>query len=755
MKSRTPIHHLPDDILIRILWHFNRPAPWETYTVDHTDFINSWMKESCGMSVNQDIYCDESTPIPSPPSSMNAAWSLLIASVCRRWRSLDERHVTALLVRPFSVVSRQDLASAVSCFPNLTHLHLCEESAETLDDEFLAHLASACPKQTALHVGGRITPEKYDARKHLHPVTEAGLDKFFLQCPRLEQLSLFCLHKDAKLPASFFNLSRLKALALPDASALDVPVFANFSALSTLWMTSSGLKHQQLSSLVQLPSLTSLSLSAQLPLLPTDQQPAAFTFSQLPRLKSLRFSSSSCTRFQQIFSAHSPCTSLEQLSISGSDNLEGLPDDIGDLLPNLRELSISSCKKISQLPEGFASLSRLEMLKISRADRNFSLPGNFGLLPALKTLVLDSVPLSHPPDSFCLLTSLENLIVYESKSFGKLPVGFCTLTALKKLCLIGLHDLMLPDDLGMLSNLQTLRLSGVYNRHQRQLPSSITRLASLTKLDIDSCAVYELPEGMENLTSLQRLQLHKLYIKEVPEAITHLTRLEFLTIFHCMYLEMIPRRPDFLTRLRTLQLDTIEPLNYYPESLPASLEILSWGDFNQTVPMPDLSRLPSLTALSLRMVAAKRGLAVSRSLSHLQHLELILSKNAKKLPFVLRSLNHLRSLEIHGVGKVKELPADFGSAMPLLQKLRIQDAQELEHLPGDCRSSQADFSPRCLRCLIPAPEVKSGPLSCSGASARFSHEAHLPVLPGTPQQRNPLPSPWTHEPDQTQELVAV
>ncbi|CAI5520956.1 unnamed protein product [Closterium sp. Naga37s-1] len=124
MESRT-IHDLTDDLLVKIFSRsLEQPA-------SHESPLDSFTTEPIV------------TPVPAPPPAADAAHNLLIAAVFRRWRGLAKSRVTTLSVKEGLVVSREDLSAAVSCFPNLTHLHLSGNSVESLDNSFLAHLASA------------------------------------------------------------------------------------------------------------------------------------------------------------------------------------------------------------------------------------------------------------------------------------------------------------------------------------------------------------------------------------------------------------------------------------------------------------------------------------------------------------------------------------------------------------------------------------------------------------------------------------
>ncbi|CAI5958310.1 unnamed protein product [Closterium sp. NIES-65] len=382
---------------------------------------------------------------------------------------------------------------------------------------FLSHLASSCPNLRILHVGSEITHDPgYAGWKHQHPITEAGLDRFFKQCSQLEQLSLLCLHLDVELPPSFFHLTRLHTLALTTASALEDPDLESLTALTTLHIASVELSIEQLSNVRRLPSITTLSVSTR-------------------------------TSFY--------------------------PDD-----PGSAEFTIAHCLEFRCLPE------------------------NVGRLSALKTLVLEKLPLSSLPDSLCQLSALETFFLLWCEPIHELPAGFDCLTALKTLCL---GRVALPVDIGRLCNLQTLLVRE--SSHQRHLPSSLTEISSLTRLELELCHVEALPEGVGELSNLRELHVSCCsHLTALPASVTCLTRLETLTLSGCRELAFVPTGLDGLTRLKQL--------------------VVTW---------------------------------------------LTLANDAEELPFALTFLSRLRTLIVQGAGHVQRLPPDMGTVLPQLRKLKL------------------------------------------------------------------------------------
>ncbi|CAI7799163.1 unnamed protein product [Closterium sp. NIES-53] len=261
-----------------------------------------------------------------------------------------------LVVKKDRAVSLQDLTAAVTCFTNLSHLHLSDNSVETINDAFLAHLAAACRKLVSLHVGRAITSGWDWEREDEHPVTEAGLDHFVRRCTQLQHLSLYCLHRFGKLPASLSLLTDLHTLALTHSSTLEVPGFTNLSSLATLSLDiPPDDEDLDLSSFVHLPTFANLSLCHESQLILQGDYAHPVAFAQMPFLQSLEFNCST-PRFDLLFPSGVSFRRLERLLLYSCYGLERLPDDMGERLPRLRDLSICDCRALSELPRRFTSL---------------------------------------------------------------------------------------------------------------------------------------------------------------------------------------------------------------------------------------------------------------------------------------------------------------------------------------------------------------------------------------------------------------
>ncbi|XP_044470000.1 probable disease resistance protein At5g66900 isoform X2 [Mangifera indica] len=76
---------------------------------------------------------------------------------------------------------------------------------------------------------------------------------------------------------------------------------------------------------------------------------------------------------------------LKELDIDYCNDLEALPDDMGNIV-SLKTLSITNCHKLPQLPDGIGKLVNLEVLKLASCSDLEALPGSIENLINLKFL---------------------------------------------------------------------------------------------------------------------------------------------------------------------------------------------------------------------------------------------------------------------------------------------------------------------------------------------------------------------------------
>ncbi|CAI6002442.1 unnamed protein product [Closterium sp. NIES-65] len=579
----------------------------------------------------------------STPNFSEASHNLLAASIRRRWRRLARSHVSALCVKQERIVSRKDVLNAVACFPKLTYLHLSDGSVETLDDYFLAQLASSCPHLTAFHVGESIAQDRDPHWRETgeRQLTEAGLDDFFRHCTGLE-LSLCCFRGNDTLPASLFKLPHLRVLLLNTAVILQHPELKSLTSLTALSIETSNVDFQQLSSLLHLTRLTKLSLPRNVRV--TREGLQAFTFLLLPSLESLKVGFNEA-QFHAIFSS---------------------------TLPSLKTLVLHSLP-LYGLPASFCQLSSLETLFLIDCKHLDCLPEGFGCLISLKYLSLVDFPqLELPKD-------IGELINLHTRSANRpLPPSFTQLASLIRLELDNCLIAELPEGLNQLRNLQQLYVQSCPSL--KKLLEFVTGLISLRILSIDKCSgLRTVPMSLDSLTRLKQLELTGCeQLKESPKFLP--LTLEVLSLGNY---EKPTALPDMsgLTNLRKLCLRTIEagcwlPISNGLSSLEDLSLIMADNAEELLISLAGPSRLRTLNIGSARNL---RRLPDLSPLQDLRQLGIDMAEQLTELPATITSLQHLTSIDIYAP-KLTYLPEGIG-ALSRLRKLSLTNCFSITCLP--------------------------------------------------------------------------
>lgn len=163
-----------------------------------------------------------------------------------------------------------------------------------------------------------------------------------------------------------------------------------------------------------------------------------------------------------------------------------------------------------------------------------------------------------------------------------LPVSIKNLTALQELNLMWNQIAKLPEELGELTSLKKMVLSG---NKLMSLHASIGNLKSLELLKMDHNRVEKLPSSMKNLTSLKTFNLWNNKLKEIPQDIGSLNKLRILGLSH-NYIKILPEEISNLSNLETLDLSN-NVLTRLPENIGNlnQLKVL-WVNNNQLESLP-------------------------------------------------------------------------------------------------------------------------------------------------------------------------
>ncbi|KAH0747663.1 hypothetical protein KY285_009320 [Solanum tuberosum] len=188
----------------------------------------------------------------------------------------------------------------------------------------------------------------------------------------------------------------------------------------------------------------------------------------------------SCSGIRELpLSIIHPQAHLRDLHLRGLKNLVSLPSSICKL-KGLVRIDVSFCVKLERLPEEIGDLENLE-----RLDAHFTL-------------------ISRPPSSIVRLNKLKFLTFAKRVDgvyffFPQVDEGLRSLKSLD-LSYCNIIDGGLPEDIGSLSSLKHLNLSGNNFEH---LPRSIAQLGALQTLDLSHCMrLTQLPEFPQQLNTL-------------------------------------------------------------------------------------------------------------------------------------------------------------------------------------------------------------------------------------------------------------
>ncbi|KAK6794217.1 hypothetical protein RDI58_007670 [Solanum bulbocastanum] len=254
-------------------------------------------------------------------------------------------------------------------------------------------------------------------------------------------------------------------------------------------------------------------------------------------------------------------------------------------------LDVSECSKLESFPEEIGDLEKLERLN------------------AWDTLI------SRPPSSIVRLNKLKFLTFRKEESedevyfvFPQVNEGLSSLEELH-LCNCNIIDGGLPEDIGSLSSLKKLDLSGNKFEH---LPRSIAQLTALQTLYLSWCnRLQELPD-FTGMPSLDILGLNCCNISDggLPEHIGCLSFLTTLTLTGNNF-EYLPRSIAQLGALKWLDISGCQNLTQLPE-FPQQLHTIDASWRNDSICNSLFQNMSSLqhdistsNSLSLRVLTSK------------------------------------------------------------------------------------------------------------------------------------------------------
>lgn len=206
-------------------------------------------------------------------------------------------------------------------------------------------------------------------------------------------------------------------------------------------------------------------------------------------------------------------------------NIPELPQAIC-CLKELVALNIEHCG-LTTLPQQIKQLRNLKFLDI-RNNALTKLPDEIGFLTQLRSLIVSGNPLEAIPTSIGNLPELQNLVVGSLLSSGniqQLPPTICILKKLAYLHCIKQKLIDIPANIGLLENLQSLKLSGNYLAN---LPDTMwAHLKNLTCLDLSHNSLTEIPRDIRLCEHLKNLDLSFNSIQYVPKILAQCSLCNF------------------------------------------------------------------------------------------------------------------------------------------------------------------------------------------------------------------------------------
>ncbi|XP_057802879.1 probable disease resistance protein At1g58390 [Salvia miltiorrhiza] len=268
--------------------------------------------------------------------------------------------------------------------------------------------------------------------------------------------------------------------------------------------------------------------------------------------------------------------------------LKNLPDGIGTLI-ELRYLGLRN-NHIQELPDWLGRLKKLEVLDIAQ---NFMMevPDIIWEMRSLRHLYLSHV-ICRKPLKIDALQNLETLtyisvdnwtyglsglkMLYRLRKLGieemngntdvsKLFASLTQLRNLKNLILKGFRFRSMPclDKLGILQNLQTLKLDGLLARLPNSFPSNLESL----KL-VNSCLEEDPMPLLEKLPKLKHLKLRNAYTgQEMVIVYEYIPSLEVMCIEELWNLRNVRVENGLALSLKQLEIKNCPNLETLPESI--------------------------------------------------------------------------------------------------------------------------------------------------------------------------------------------
>ncbi|XP_021801963.1 TMV resistance protein N-like isoform X2 [Prunus avium] len=295
-----------------------------------------------------------------------------------------------------------------------------------------------------------------------------------------------------------------------------------------------------------LPKLKCMDLSY------SDQLTSTPDFTGIPNLEILLLQH--CTNLVEVHSSFAVLKRLKVLDLSYCNGINSLPSEVE--MDSLINFNLSDCSKVKKIPEFVGQMNNLSHLYL-RGTAIEEIPSSIERLVGLTTLDISNCKsLLGLPSAICNLKCLAELHLEGCSEIDKMPgemesLGLLYLkrTAMRE-PLVVMKNLVCLSFHGSVAKSSTSK-DGLFRKsHPDPDPwglvlSSLNRLCSLSTLDLSDCNIGEgaIPDDIGCLSSLRELNLSGNNFVSLPSSIRFLSKLELLELVGCERLEQLPDLP--------------------------------------------------------------------------------------------------------------------------------------------------------------------------------------------------------------------
>ncbi|XP_039044434.1 TMV resistance protein N-like [Hibiscus syriacus] len=222
-----------------------------------------------------------------------------------------------------------------------------------------------------------------------------------------------------------------------------------------------------------------------------------------------------CTRMVDVHPSIGFLSRLKLLNLRSCTNLRNLPTKIG--IESLETLILEDCRNLISLPSSIGGCKRLKTLNLSGCYKVENLLENLHQLELLEELDLSETAILKPPSFIFQLKNLKVLSLNRLKGpSSKLGPNLPSLFQIFQRGRIESVPLMLHS-LSGLSSLRELKLRNC-NLGEGDIPSDISCLSSLEKLELGGNNFINIPAFVSGLSRLQYLGLSNCReVKSLPD----------------------------------------------------------------------------------------------------------------------------------------------------------------------------------------------------------------------------------------------